>query len=88
MALLWVVVAFGSGAGAVLVYFIVIEITLSIWLLIIIIAPLAALCLYSIFVLISSGRRREGKITDIISPIDDETNNSIEENTKKIEQND
>lgn len=87
---IWVTVAFGSGAGAILVYFFGIEIGFEFWpvIIFIIIALLVVLCLYLIFVSISGGRRREEKITNLISPTDDETNNSIEETIKKIEQND
>ena len=86
--LILVVVAFGTGAGAVLSYFFGMKMTHNFWLFLTIATLLAALCLYSIFVLISGGRRREEKITNILSPIDDETNKSIEETIKKIEQND
>ena len=87
--LIWVVVAFGSVAGAGLACLFRRELFPSIWwIFFIILALLAALFLYSIFVLISGGRRREEKSTNIISPIDDETNKSIDETIKKIEQND
>lgn len=85
---IWVVVAFMSGAGAVLSYLFGFKSFNSIWLFLIITALLFALCLYSIFVLISGGRPREEKITNIISPTDEETNKRIKETMKKIEQND
>ncbi len=86
--LLWVVVAFVSGAGAILSYFFGMKSSDNFWLFLTIVVFLVALCLYSIFVLISGGRQKEEKITNIISPTDEETNKRIEETIKKIEQND